>query len=197
MIHFSEACERNKEPILNILKVVLRNCNTVLEIGSGTAQHAVFFGDNLPHLQWQPSDVTENITVIQDNLHKYCPANVKPPVVLDVCHHPWPVTQVDAIFSANTLHIMSWDNVADFFEGIGETLKTHGILCLYGPFRYNDSYTSKSNADFDKYLKMRDPDSGIRDFEAVNELAQQQGLAFYQDNAMPANNQLIIWKLEP
>jgi len=194
MIHFSEACERNKDPILNILKAALRDSRTVLEIGSGTAQHAVYFGDNLPHLEWQPSDVPDNVYVARETLEKYCPVNVKIPVELDVSRHPWPVTRVSAIFSANTLHIMSWDQVTHLFTGIGETLIDGGTLCIYGPFRYNGDYTSQSNVDFDKYLKMRDSESGIRDFEAVNQLAQRQGLVLQRDNAMPANNQLIIWK---
>jgi len=194
MLHFSEACERNKGPILEILKDVLRDCSTVLEIGSGTAQHAVYFGDSLPHLEWQPSDVRENIPIILDNLRKHHPANVKQPLEIDVRDHPWPVNQVDAIYSANTLHIMSWDMVRDLFKGIGNLLRERGTLCIYGPFRYNDSYTSNSNADFDNHLRMRDPQSGIRDFEAVNDLAQQQGLKLQADIAMPANNQLLIWR---
>lgn len=193
MIHFSEACERNKDPILNILRVALSDCHTVLEIGSGTAQHAVYFSDHLPHLEWQISDVPANVGVIEDNLRKYRPANVKTPLALDVNNHPWPVNGV----SANTLHIMSWNQVIELFKGIGQNLGNNGTLCIYGPFRYNNAYTSDSNADFDKYLKLRDPDSGIRDFEAVNELAIEQGLYLIQDNAMPANNQLIIWKKAP
>ena len=197
MLHFSEACERNKGPILEIIKDVLRDSSTVLEIGSGTGQHAVYFGDKLPYLQWQPSDVRENIPVILANLRKHCPANVTQAQELDVRDHPWPVSQVDAIFSANTLHIMSWALVKEFFTGIGTTLGEGGILCIYGPFRYNNAYTSDSNADFDKYLKLRDPASGIRDFEAVDELAQRQGLKLQEDNAMPANNQLLIWRRIP
>jgi cyclopropane fatty-acyl-phospholipid synthase-like methyltransferase len=194
MAHFSEACERNKDPILNILRNVLRDNKLVLEIGSGTAQHAVYFADNLPQIQWQPSDVHGNIPVIRDNLRKYRPVNIKDPVDLDVCNYPWPVGRVDAIFSANTLHIMSWDEVVKFFKGIGEVLDEDGLLCIYGPFRYHNAYTSESNAHFDKYLKMRDANSSIRDFEAVDELARQQDLILAQDNTMPANNQLIIWK---
>lgn len=197
MLHFSEACERNKGPILEIIKDVLCDCSTVLEIGSGTGQHAVYFAENLPHLVWQPSDVRENIPVIQTNLRKHCPNNVKQPLELDVCRHPWPVSQVDAIFSANTLHIMSWTMVKEFFTGIGTTLGKGDTLCIYGPFRYNNAYTSNSNADFDKHLKLRDPESGIRDFEAVDELAQRQGLKLQEDNAMPANNQLLIWRRIP
>ena len=127
IVHFSEACERNKDPILGILEHALRDCRTVLEIGSGTAQHAVYFADKLPHVEWQTSDVRENIPVIRANLGKHCPANVKQPLELDVRDHPWPVTQVDAIYSANTLHIMSWDRVMDFFRGIGNTLDEGGI----------------------------------------------------------------------
>lgn len=194
MIYFSEACERNKGPILNILRDILRNSKAVLEIGSGTAQHTVCFADNLTHVQWQPSDVRHNIPVIRENLSRYCPTNVKDPIELDVRNHPWPVGRVDAIFSANTLHIMSWKHVGNFFKGIGEVLEEDGLLCIYGPFRYHNAYTSDSNTDFDKYLKMRDASSGIRDFEAVDELARQQGLVLAQDNTMPANNQLIIWK---
>jgi len=180
--------------ILEILKDALRDYQEVLEIGSGTAQHAVYFADNLPHLEWQPSDVRNNIIIIQDNLRKYRPPNVKPPLELDVHCHPWPVGKVDAIFSANTLHIMSWEQVTEFFNGVGENLGKGGTLCIYGPFRYNNTYTSDSNADFDTYLKIRGPQSGIRDFESVNKMALQQGLELIQDNAMPANNQLIIWK---
>jgi SAM-dependent methyltransferase len=197
MIHFSEACERNKVPILANLEHALRDCHKVLEIGSGTAQHAIYFGDRLPHLQWQTSDVPANLDIIRDNLGKYCPPNVRQPLELDVRNRPWPEVDVDAVFSANTLHIMSWDEVVEFFRGAGEALVEDGTLCIYGPFRYNSSYTSDSNADFDIYLKMRDPASGIRDFENVNELAQRQGLVMQQDNAMPANNQLITWKREP
>ena len=194
MLAYSEACDRNKDPILNILKEIFSDIDEVLEIGSGTGQHAVYFGQNLPHVTWQTSDLPENHAGIQAWLDKNISTNVKAPLALDANQRPWPVDATGAIFTANTLHIMSWNSVENLFQGIGETLKWGGILCVYGPFRYNGSYTSESNAYFDKTLKLRDPLSGIRDFEAVNELALQQGLSFAKDYPMPANNQTIVWQ---
>lgn len=194
MLAYSEACDRNKDPILKILKEIFSDIDEVLEIGSGTGQHAVYFGQNLPHVTWQTSDLPENHAGIQAWLDKNIPTNVKAPLALDANQRPWPVNSTGAIFTANTLHIMSWNSVENLFQGIGETLIGGGILCVYGPFRYNGSYTSESNAYFDKTLKLRDPLSGIRDFEAVNELALQQGLSFVKDYPMPANNQTIVWQ---
>ena len=120
-------------------------------------------------------------------------ANLLPVVELDVRNHPWAMEEVDAVYSANTLHIMSWSSVQDFFRGVGRVLLAPGVLCVYGPFRYRGQYTSDSNAVFDEYLHKRDPESGIRDFEALDELAAQQGLRLKADHAMPANNQLLVW----
>lgn len=194
MFTLSEACERNKDPILEILRDVLRNSQDVLEIGSGTGQHAVYFGQHLPYLTWQTSDLTECHGEIRERLEKEGLSNVKLPLSLDVCRHPWPVASTSAIFTANTLHIMSWDQVKHLFKGIGETLQTGGIFCIYGPFRYHGTYTSESNARFDQFLQMEDPLSGIRDFEAVNQLACEEGLSFIKDYSMPSNNQTLIWK---
>ena len=194
MLAYSEACDRNKDPILKILKEIFGDINEVLEIGSGTGQHAVYFAQNLPHVTWQTSDLPENHVGIQAWLDKNNPTNVKAPLSIDANQRPWPVDSTGAIFTANTLHIMSWNSVENLFQGIGETLIRGGILCVYGPFRYNGTYTSESNAYFDKTLKLRDPLSGIRDFEAVNELALQQGLSLVKDYPMPANNQTIVWQ---
>jgi len=194
MLTASEACERNKDPILEILKDVFGNSRDVLEIGSGSGKHALYFGRNLPHLTWQPSDLEENLAAIKAQPVPGTLKNVFPPIVLDVCRHPWPVTSVSAIFSANTLHIMSWENVTHFFRGAGETLQAGGVLCVYGPFRYRKAFTSKSNERFDQHLRQQNPLSGIRDFEAVNQLANEHGLSFLSDYAMPANNQLLLWK---
>lgn len=189
----SEACERNKGPILRVLTDAFARSHAVLEIGSGTGQHAVYFATHLPHVSWQPSDCGEYLPGLYERITAEGPPNLRPAIELDVREQPWKVEPVDAIFTANTLHIMGWDAVENFFRGVGEALISPGVLCIYGPFRYRGHYTSPSNADFDRYLKSRDPDSGIRDFEDVNILASAQGLVLSADHAMPANNQLLVW----
>jgi len=194
----SEAADRNKAPILGILASEFAHTSRVLEIGSGTGQHALYFAARLPHLSWQPSDTGEYLPVLREHLRQEGGTNLREVIELDVRAHPWPLAAihgpVDGVFSANTLHIMSWSSVQDFFRGAGSVLGTPGVLCIYGPFRYGGRYTSDSNAAFDNYLRTRDPESGIRDFEALDELAHQQGLALAADHAMPANNQLLVWK---
>ncbi|MDQ6958659.1 MAG: DUF938 domain-containing protein [Mariprofundaceae bacterium] len=194
MLGTSGACERNKDPILKILKDVFGNSRDVLEIGSGSGKHALYFSRNLPHLTWQPSDLEENLPTIRAQQVPGTLENVCPPIVLDVCRHPWPITSTSAIFSANTLHIMPWESVTYFFRGAGEALQAGGVLCVYGPFRYQYAFTSESNKRFDQHLRQQNPLSGIRNFEAVNQLANDNGLSFFKDYAMPANNQLLVWK---
>jgi cyclopropane fatty-acyl-phospholipid synthase-like methyltransferase len=194
MFAFSDACERNKDPILQILRTALSVSKTVLEIGSGTGQHAVYFARALPHLIWQPTDVQQNLPGLEERLRLEGSDNIRAPLVLDVRDDPWPVSAVDAVYSANTLHIMNWSAVQKFFVGVGKVLAPQGALCVYGPFRYGGKYTSDSNAAFDKHLKMRDTGSGIRDAEAVDSLASAQGLALEADYRMPANNQTRIWR---
>jgi cyclopropane fatty-acyl-phospholipid synthase-like methyltransferase len=189
----SDAAERNKEPILQIIAPVLSQTRRVLEIGSGTGTHALLFSARLPHLTWQPTDTGEYLPVLRERLKREGGANLLPAIELDVRNHPWPVEQVDAIYSANTLHIMSWSSVRDFFKGVGNSLSEQGLLCVYGAFRYGDRYTSDSNAKFDQFLRNRDPHSGLRDAHEVDSLAREQGLELLADHAMPANNQLRIW----
>lgn len=189
----SEACERNKGPILRILADAFARSRVVLEIGSGTGQHAVHFATHLPHLTWQPSDREEYLDGLRERIAREGPPNLRPAIELDVRLLPWRLEPVDAVFSANTLHIMGWNAVEDFFRGVGSVLSTPGVLCIYGPFRYRGAYTSESNAQFDQYLRARDPDSGLRDFEDVNRLALARGLRLLHDHAMPANNQLLVW----
>jgi len=191
---FSAASERNKGPILEHLRRHFANVVDVLEIGSGTGQHAVYFAANLPRLRWQPSDRAEHLPALAARIASAGSPNLATPIALDVTVVPWLVSSVGAIFSANTLHIMSWLAVEACFEGIGRVLKPGGMLVVYGPFRYAGDYTSASNRAFDQDLKRRDPDSGIRDFEAVDALAQRQGLVLAADHAMPANNQLLAWR---
>lgn len=190
---YSEACEQNKEPILAVLKEVFGATRKVLEIGSGTGQHAVYFARHLPHLIWQTSDLAEHHAGIRLWLREAGLDNLLEPLKIDVADASWPVTQVDAIFSANAIHIMSWEHVVKMFEGIGKVLEPRGLVCLYGPFNYGGDYTSASNARFDAWLKARDPRSGIRNFEDVDALAQVQGLNLLRDVSMPANNRTLVW----
>lgn len=198
MLPFSQAAENNKEPIANILRDAFKNARSVLEIGSGTGQHAVHLGEALAHLTWQTSELPGNLDGVATRLAaegpENVPTNVIAPVALDVSVHPWPIAHVDGIFSANCVHIMSWDHVAHLFRGVGEVLGSGGTLCLYGPYKYGGEFTTPSNADFDDWLKARDRLSGVRDFEAVDALAQAQGLSLLADHPMPANNQLLVWR---
>ena len=194
MKQYSQSCDENREPILGIIREVFADTHRILEIGSGTGQHAVFFARRLPHLMWQPSDLPENHASINAWRDEADPGNVLPPIELDVTAATWPVGKYDGLFSANTLHIMSWEAVQSMFSGIGKLLPTGAHCCLYGPFNYGGSYTSDSNMRFDAWLKDRDPASGIRDFEALAGLATENGFELAADNEMPANNRLLVWK---
>lgn len=197
MLPFSEACERNKGPILEILRSLLAGCSTVLEIGSGTGQHAVHFAHYMPHVTWQPTDRGEYLAGLVARIRQQGSPNLLLPLELDVSQPAWPDVVSDSVYSANTLHIMSWTEVEAFFRGIGRVLGPGGKLAIYGPFRYRGAFTSESNAHFDRALRERDPASGIRDFEAVDALAAAQQFELLTDHAMPANNQLLAWVRKP
>jgi len=197
VLMLSEACERNKGPILEVLRSELATSSSVLEVGSGTGQHAVHFAAHLPHLTWQTSELGEQLAPLAERIRLEGTANLRAPIALDVREHPWPVALVDAVFSANTLHIMAWSAVRAFVRGVGGCLAAPGVLCVYGPFRFRGQHTSDSNAQFDGWLKARDPDSGIRDFEALEELTRAQGLVFTADHPMPANNRTLVWRRLP
>jgi SAM-dependent methyltransferase len=184
---YSDASERNRAPILAVLKRVFRASKIVLEIGSGTGQHAAYFAAELTHLRWQASDVAEHLAGIR--------LWGVEPTELDV-DKPWPEIDADAAFSANTAHIMSWPQVERMFRGVARLLPQGGVFALYGPFNYGGQPTSQSNARFDAMLRARDPSSGIRDFEHIQTLAARCGLAFLEDNAMPANNRLLVFRKE-
>lgn len=194
MKQYSEACEENKDPILAVLQRELADCRSVLEIGSGTGQHAVYFSRHLPHLTWQPSDLEINHASINAWRDEAALANLLPPLRLDVAGDHWPDCHVDGVFSANTTHIMAWPAVVAMITGIGAILETGGVFCLYGPFNYNRRYTSDSNARFDLWLKQRDPQSGLRDIEDLVDLASASGLYLKQDYPMPVNNRLLVWQ---
>jgi hypothetical protein len=191
---FSEACERNRGPILDILKQVFSDCRSVLEIGSGSGQHAAYFGAELPHLTWQTSDLPAAHAGIRLWLAEARLPNVLPPLALDVIADAWPQERYDGVFSANTLHIVSWAAAERMFAGIARVLPVHGVLAVYGPFNYSGRFTADSNAAFDQWLRQRDAASGIRDFESVDSLARSRGFALMHDFAMPANNRTLVWR---
>ena len=193
---FSEACEQNKVPILQVLHRYLARQGNLLEIGSGTGQHAVFFAEQFPQLQWHASDIPVHLPGIRLWINEYRGSNLHGPYELDVNQEYWPLPQVDAIFSANTTHIMHWPDVVAFFAGVGLILTTNGYFLLYGPFSYGGKHTSQSNSDFDRFLKQRDPGSGIRDAQDLQKLAMENQLELVDDIAMPVNNRTLVWRKE-
>mgnify|MGYP001822018208 CR=1 FL=1 len=194
MKQFSDSCEQNKQPILEVLREYVSNKSKLLEIGSGTGQHAVFFAEQFPHLSWQTSDLLESHASIRAWISDSSANNVLVPLELDVNQAQLPDAHYDLVYSANTTHIMDWPSVVNLFCIVGHCLKPGGVFCLYGPFNYEGNYTSDSNAQFDQWLKMRDPESGIRDFEALEEQADINGLRLIADHAMPANNRTLVWQ---
>lgn len=193
MKQFSPSCERNKEPILAVLREVITVPGLVLEIGSGSGQHAVHFAAGLPHVQWQPTDVDACLPGISAWRAEAGLANVRKPLALDLFSDRWPVATALAIVCINTIHIVSWEAVNSLFAGAGRILPPGGLLYVYGPYRYADRPLEPSNEDFDRWLKARDPKSGIRRFEDVNRLAERNGMKLAGDRAMPANNRSLWW----
>lgn len=191
---FSQACENNREPILQVLEPRLRDCRLVLEIGSGTGQHAVYFGAALPHLQWQTSDLPEHHEGIRQWLADYSGDNVLAPLTLDMAVQPWPIEQADAVFSANTCHIAAWEEVLGLLDGCARILQPGGLLILYGPFNEAGEYTSDSNARFDQWLKQQAAHRGIRNRQTVAEAAQARGLRLEETLEMPANNRCLVFR---
>ena len=191
---YSTSCDQNRDPIFGVIQKLFKDKKHILEIGSGTGQHAVYFAKKMPHLIWQCSDQEAYHDGINQWLDEARLNNTRQPLALNVSTDNWPKLDIDAIFSANTVHIMNWENVRDFFKRAGKLLPNKGLLVLYGPFNYNNDYTSESNARFDDWLKQRDPRSGIRNFEDIDKLAQQAGLFLRDDFNMPANNRILSWE---
>jgi Protein of unknown function (DUF938) len=191
---FSQSCENNKAVILELLLRLFSERRRVLEIGSGTGQHGSYFAQAMPWLNWQPTELPENLAYLVPRCERSVAANLQQPKALDVTCSPWLQAPLpDALFTANTLHIMPWEAVVSFFAELADAA-ADSLLVVYGPFNYDGKYTSESNARFDQWLAQRNPASAIRDFEAVNALAMQSGFALEEDNAMPANNRLIAWR---
>lgn len=191
---FSQACENNKGYILEVLQRFFESSTQVLEVASGTGQHACFFAEHLPWLQWQPTEVAANLPVLSPRCTAYPQGNLLAPQVLDVTDDPWPVAAPDAMFTANSLHIMGFAAVEAFFSALARIAPPNMKLAVYGPFNYGGDYTSESNKRFDAWLVQQNPESGIRDFEAVDALATNAGFRLFDDVEMPANNRLLLWQ---
>ena len=191
---FSSASERNRQPILDRLQTLIPDHGTVLEIGSGTGQHAVFFTEKMTGLIWQPSDREENLAGLEVRFAVEGNENILPPLKLDVLRDPWPGSCFDAAFSANTAHIMPWHAVIAMFAGVAGHLKTDGRFCLYGPFNVDNSFTSQSNAHFDAHLRAEDSEMGIRDIAMIESLAKLHHIPLEHKLAMPANNFILVFK---
>ena len=188
------ATQRNRDPILHVLREQFAQRSHVLEIGSGTGQHAVHFAAALPHLVWQCSDRAENLPGIRGWIDAAGLTNTPEPIELDVARSQWPAMRFDAVFSANTLHIMGWPEVQAMFAGLDAVLAADATLLIYGPFNVGGRFTSESNAAFDADLKARGAHMGLRDLEAVDALALSIGLGSMVDVVMPANNRCLVWR---
>jgi cyclopropane fatty-acyl-phospholipid synthase-like methyltransferase len=192
---FSQASENNKRPIIEVLRPHLSDACSVLEIGSGTAQHGEYFLEQIPGLHWNCSDIPSNLSITNQRISALGLTNLPEAIPLDVNESNWRCGFHDRVFTANSLHIMSADSVSNFFRGLHQCLSKGGMLFLYGPFKYGGDFTTESNARFDEWLRQRDPQSGIRDFEAIKKLATEAGLTFQEDKPMPANNQLLLFTM--
>jgi len=191
---WSQACERNRDAILERLRALFAQPATVLEIGAGTGQHAVYFASAMPDLTWIATDLARNLPGIRRWIEEAGLANVRGPLELDVRAPAWPIGHIDHAFSANTTHIMPWNAVVAMYTGVGRLLPPHGRFVLYGPCNRRGHFTSHSNQRFDAALRAQDPAMGLRDDAALEELAQEQGLALAADESMPANNRLLVWE---
>ncbi|PHQ82531.1 MAG: methylase [Coxiella sp. (in: Bacteria)] len=194
-MYFSEAAERNKKPIFLELRSLLKAEDHILEIGSGTGQHACYFTEQDQSLVWQCSDISDNMPSLTKHINDQESNQLLPPICLNVSAYLFAQQKYDVVYSANALHIMSWDNAQLFLNNVAQALKTDGALVLYGPYAYNDQPLCESNMTFDNFLRARDSQSGIRNFNEVNTILQSHGFVLEIDVAMPANNRLLIWKL--
>lgn len=194
MKQFSPSYERNKDVILPVLQEALPDSGVVLEVGSGTGQHAAFFAARLPQLIWQPTELLANLPSVAAWQVESGLNNLRSPLELDLLADAWPIASAQALVCINTVHIVAWAGVENLFAGAGRVLTPGGVLFVYGAYRYATRALEPSNADFDRWLKGRDPTSGVRDFEAVDALARQQGLNLAEDRAVAGNNRCIWWR---
>lgn len=190
---YAEACERNKAPILDALRTRLPRRGHLLEIGSGSGQHVVYFAPHFERLTWQPSEQAELLPGLNARIRLEGGPNVLPAIELDVCGI-WPDREYAAAYSANTAHIMAWPAVCALFSGVGRRLLPGGVFCLYGPFNVGGYYTAPSNEAFDRQLQARDPAMGLRDTAALDSLAGEHQMMLEERVPLPANNQLLVFR---
>jgi len=190
---YAPATQRNREPILAILRRVLPAAGTVLEVASGSGEHAAFFARALPALRWQPSDVDAEARA---SVAARCAGvpNVAAPLALDTTGDPWPIARADAVVCVNMVHIAPWTACEGLMRGAATILAPGGVLYLYGPYRLDGRHTAPSNAAFDDGLRAQDPAWGVRDLETVVACAAARGLAFAERVEMPANNQSVLFR---
>ena len=190
---FAEASERNKGPILEALAPRLPRRGVVLEVGSGTGQHVVHFAPRFERLSWLPSERRENLPGLDARIRLEGCERILPAIELDV-FGAWPDRRFAAAYSANTAHILSWAGVGAMFEGVGSRLAERGCFFLYGPFNVDGDYTAASNRAFDLQLREQDPEMGLRDIQALDDLAQSRHMALEERVELPANNQLLVFR---
>lgn len=191
---FSAAADRNKEPILKVLKEVIRSQHKrLLEIGAGTGQHAVYLAPFFPYLEWTPTDLPENQSMLARRIHESGIPNIRPPHILKIGETDIAIRTYDVIFTANTFHIMHWKECKTLMKQFAGALHEGGKVLIYGPFNYNGQFTSASNEEFDKSLRAKDPLSGIRSFEDVNRAMEKNGFELVKDYEMPANNRMLVY----
>lgn len=192
---YSAACERNRAPILEVLREVLPPTGLVLEIASGTGMHAAFMAEALPSIEWQPSDADEEaLASIEAWRTEAALPNLRSPVRLDVCAASWPIERADAIFNANMIHISPWAVTLGLLDGAARVLAAGAPLVMYGPYKRGGAHTAPSNASFDESLRARDPSWGVRDLERVVDEAAARGLDFEAVRELPANNLCVIYR---
>ena len=190
---FSQACEKNKEPILKVLKEYISDQESLLEIAGGTGQHGEFFAKSFPNIVWQTSDLPDAVTDLNLRISEANLQNLPRALTLNVNDPNWNVKKYELLFTANSLHIMSEESVENFFSRIPDALQQSALVFIYGPLKYDGKFTTESNAEFDEWLKEKDRRSGIRDFEVISELAISAGFSFVADVQMPSNNQLLVF----
>ena len=191
---FSQAADNNKTPILNTLSEWLSNDELVLEIGSGSGQHAIHIAKALQKIRWQPTEHPSALQSLINNISSFGSPNILAPESLDLAAVEWPTESVDCVYSANVIHIIDETLGRRLIETAAKSLRAGGLFALYGPFKYQGDFTTTSNAEFDDWLKDRNTSSGIRDFEWLIRLAQDSGLTFMEDRSMPANNQFLAFR---
>ena len=194
MENFSQAADKNKGPILNTLSEWLASHQVVLEIGSGSGQHAVHFTTNLKDIVWQPTEHPKAMPILVRNIFNHGNSNILKPKSLDLALEDWPTEPADCIYSANVVHIVSETLVEKLIHGASKTLSDGGLLALYGPFKYRGKFTTDSNEEFDRWLKIRNRNSGVRDFEWLQDLALDFNFQLVENRSMPANNQFLAYK---